>query len=342
MRDCAYANFVGDGLKLNSIFDLGSKSNRDGCLEPYVLLRRLFLTQGVEMNTPDINRNNKVLFELHMDVQPCDRNNIPSYVMLHESPQIRPSNKQKLLLDKYRRVFTWRDDLVDGQHYIKLNLPNNIVVNSSRGWGGRNRLLCMIASNRTVRHSSPLLLYPERVRTIRWFEQYAPQDFDLFGVGWDAPASRSGFIGKVISKIQQKILPKTGIVFFPLYRGKVASKQATMQQYRFSICYENVRDLPGYITEKIFDSFFAGCVPVYWGASNIDDYVPEDCFIDRRKFANHEALYQFLISMREQDYIGYQERIAAFLMSDRAKPFSTEVYAETLVKTIMNDLAATT
>lgn len=30
-------------------------------------------------------------------------------------------------------------------------------------------------------------------------------------------------------------------------------------------CFENVRDLPGYITEKIFDCFFAEYIPIYWG-----------------------------------------------------------------------------
>ena len=125
---------------------------------------------------------------------------------------------------------------------------------------------------------------------------------------------------------------------FPSYRGKVVSKFETMQKYRFSICYENVRDLAGYITEKIWDSFIAGCVPIYWGASNITYYIPQDCFIDRRKFANHEELYKFIASMSESEYTAYQERIAAFLISEKAQLFSAETFAETIVNTIMKDL----
>jgi len=45
----------------------------------------------------------------------------------------------------------------------------------------------------------------------------------------------------------------------------VGHKKPIMEQYKFSIYHENARNIPGYITEKIFDSFFAGCVPVYWG-----------------------------------------------------------------------------
>ena len=338
-QNCIYANFVGDGLNDNNIFDLSSVGNRDGCYEPYFLLKRILMSQGIEINTSDINAGKKILFELHMDVQSNVRNHLPKYVILNESPQIRPSNQQKKLLAKYSRIFTWRDDFVDNQRYFKINLPNKIVPNKTRGWHGRDRLSCMIASNKTVPYSSPLLIYSQRVLTIRWFEQHAPQDFDLFGWGWDGPPARHGLLGRVVGKLQRFSPRQSGKVFFPSYQGKVVSKLDTMQKYCFNICYENVRDLPGYITEKIFDSFFAGCIPIYWGASNISNYVPEDCFIDRRSFDSHEALYKFMVSMKEQEFIGYQERIVEFLKSDQAKPFSAEAFTETIVKTIVADLA---
>ena len=62
--------------------------------------------------------------------------------------------------------------------------------------------------------------------------------------------------------------------------GTLTSKNQTMQMYKFSICYENARGLPGYITEKIFDSFLAN-VPIYWGADNISKHIPDECFIDK-------------------------------------------------------------
>lgn len=36
---------------------------------------------------------------------------------------------------------------------------------------------------------------------------------------------------------------------------------------RFNICPEN-SDAPGYVTEKVFESIQAGCIPVYWGSGN--------------------------------------------------------------------------
>ena len=332
------ASFVGSGFQSNNIFDITSARNRDNCLVPFFEVRRLFIENGVELNSVDINRETCVQFELHLDVQKTLKESIPKYVMLYESPQVRPDNQNILHLEKYRLVFTWRDDWVDGNRFIKFNLPNKININNSRGWVGRQRFCCLISANKSLSHQSPLGLYSERVNTIRWFEQFAPQDFDLFGGGWDKPAVKPGLANRVVRKLRSLLPKDKSKVYFPSYRGKVVSKLETMQKYRFSICYENVRDLPGYITEKIWDSFFAGCVPVYWGASNITDYIPNDCFIDRRKFANHEALYKFLTSMTESEYSAYQERIAVFLASEEVRPFSAEAFAEKIVSTIVKDL----
>lgn len=333
-----FSSLVGNGLLQNNIFDLCSNGNRDGCFEPYMLLRSNFLSHGVEINTADVNRVNDVQFELHMDAQQRINSKIPCYSILYESPQIRPINQSKPHLAKYRRIFTWRDDLVDGQRYIKLNLPNKIVANSSGDWSDRAKLCCLIAGNKSVFRQTPLELYTDRVKTIRWFEEHAAEDFDLFGSGWNEPASRPGIAHRVVGKFRNYLSKDEGKLYFPSYRGKVDSKLETLQKCRFSICYENIRDLPGYITEKIFDSFFAGCIPVYWGASNVTTYVPEDCFIDRRKFENHEALYNFMASMTKTEYTAYQERIAVFLSSERARPFSTEAFAETIVNAIVSDL----
>ena len=125
---------------------------------------------------------------------------------------------------------------------------------------------------------------------------------------------------------------------FPSYRGRVRGKRDVMSQTRFAICFENVRDLPGYITEKIFDCFFSGCVPVYWGASNIADYIPKDCFIDRRSFRNTGEVYRFLRGISEADFKQYQTRIMGFLKSKAAYPFSAECFVETIVKTVLQDI----
>ncbi len=75
----------------------------------------------------------------------------------------------------------------------------------------------------------------------------------------------------------------------------------------------------GYITEKIWDSFKAKTVPIYWGASNIEDYVPKNCYIDYRDFLDFEKLYTFLSNMTEIEYNTYIGNIESFLETKEAK-----------------------
>jgi hypothetical protein len=121
---------------------------------------------------------------------------------------------------------------------------------------------------------------------------------------------------------------------YPSYRGTVENKWEVFPKYRFSLCYENIRDEPGWITEKIFDSIRAGCVPIYWGAPNITDYVDREAFIDRRYFVDDAALADYLINMSEQEYNKYQEAINDYLNSERFARFLPPSYADTIISTL--------
>lgn len=321
----------------NEIFDAQSPRNRDGTFDPYALLREVFLSKGIELNTADVNGDAPIAFQLHQDVQSF-RGDSPAYLMLFETPQVRPANYAVDALRGYRRVFTWDDSRVDGNHFIKFNFPNTLVVPEVDGWRQRDRFCCIIAGNKAATAQDQQDLYSERVRAIRWFETNAPQDFDLYGIGWDLPPSRPGLVGKVERRFWRSTKRFFRLEPFPSYRGKIDCKRDVLRRTRFSLCYENVRDMQGYVTEKIFDSFFAGCVPVYWGASNIAQHIPADCFIDRRRFGDTAAVHSHLMAMDEDMYRGYQARIAAFLGSDASRPFGARFFADTIVSAILTDL----
>lgn len=51
---------------------------------------------------------------------------------------------------------------------------------------------------------------------------------------------------------------------------------------------------------RIFDCFFAGCIPIYWGADNVNAHIPEGCFIDKREFDSYE---EYIKNMSDKDYI---------------------------------------
>jgi hypothetical protein len=147
---------------------------------------------------------------------------------------------------------------------------------------------------------------------------------------------RWGRVRNQLRKILARFLPAKSP--YATWRGPVDDKIELLTRARFCLAHENCRDLAGYVTEKLFDCFRAGCVPVYVGPKEIAELVPTDCFIDGRAFATPAALDAFLRTIDDASYRGYQERIRAFLGSDRAKPFSQDHFADVIVRTILADL----
>lgn len=326
-----------NGVNRDELFNLDSVNNRDNGHYSWVILRDAFKERGYSLHTADVNADSNVACELHIDVQFSD-NAIPCYLLMLETPQVWPANGDLEKIQKYRKVFTWNDSLVDQKFYIKANFPNIIKINPIDGFSARDHFCCLIAGNKAIGHSDRNALYSERVKSIRWFENNAPDEFSLYGVGWEMPEARSGLLGKILRYLWRSIGLSSFYTPFPSYRGKLNNKSDALKRTRFSICYENIADVPGYITEKIFDSFFSGCIPIYWGANNITDYIPDGCFIDRRKFSDTAAVYEFLKNMTENQYCQYQNRISEFLNSDVASQFSAEFLANKVVNTVVNDL----
>ncbi len=121
-----------------------------------------------------------------------------------------------------------------------------------------------------------------------------------------------------------------------VWHGATDDKIATLGKYRFAICYEN-QILKGWITEKIFDCFRAGTVPVYWGAPDIDSHVPPDCFVDKRRFASYPELRDFLHQLSPAEVQGYRDAGRRFLSSEAFYPFSKQAFTDLCAGLIAED-----
>ncbi|PIK14710.1 glycosyltransferase family 10 [Halobacteriovorax sp. JY17] len=317
----------------NRLFDLGNKSlNRDDCLRAFFLLKEEFKLKGYDLSTQDVNSEIESEVVIYNEM-PKDFSNVvkeKSYLLIFESDIIRPDNWDLRKHDQFKKIFTWNDDYVDNVKYFKMNFPNTFHYTNPEKCL-REKFAALISGNKTSRHEREL--YSERLKTIHWFEKNHSYDFDYYGFGWDQYNFGSQVIGKILKKLgAYKFLPKRTTCS---YKGLVDSKFETLRRYQFNICYENGYDITGYITEKIFDALFAGCIPIYWGAQNIRAFVPENCFIDRRVFSTNEALYLHLKSLKYESILKYQENILAYLKSEEAKFFSSEYFAKNLSKKIL-------
>lgn len=184
----------------------------------------------------------------------------------------------------------------------------------------QKKLITMISGNKRIGNWKKTLIikamyglgiqeiYEQRQKAINIMARRG--GFDLYGVGWD----KGGLSPEDTENIKK------------VYRGKVDSKTETLRQYKFAFCFEN-SIFPGYVTEKIFDVMFAGCVPVYNGAPDIKDFVPKNCFLDVRDFKNYDQLAVFLENMTETEYNQYVDNIKKYLTSPEFNKFSQETFA---------------
>lgn len=237
----------------------------------------------------------------------CNFSRVPKeklVLVMWEPPSVQEELYDPKTHALFGKIFTWDDDLVDNQKFFKFHYPalNPRIANTPSF--EEKKFCVMICRRLTSNH--PKELYSERKRAINFFEGKPEGEFDLYGYSWKKK--------------------------YKNYHGALQNKLEKLKDYKFSICYENTGDMKGYISEKIFDCFAAGVVPIYLGASNVTDYIPEECFIDKRRFANYEELYKFLKAMSKEEYQSYLDSAEKFLNSDPAKVFTNEYFVENFME----------
>lgn len=87
---------------------------------------------------------------------------------------------------------------------------------------------------------------------------------------------------------------------------RVADKEEFLRQYKFTIAFEN-SEYPGYTTEKLWQPFAVGSLPIYWGNPVVHwDFNPHS-FLNYYDYGNDEALIERIIELDRNDdlYLSY-------------------------------------
>ena len=66
-----------------------------------------------------------------------------------------------------------------------------------------------------------------------------------------------------------------------------------ISKFKSNLCFEN-DDRQGYVCEKILHSFYAGCLPIYWGPKNVGEDFNKEAFIDISDFASDEEAVDYI------------------------------------------------
>ena len=211
--------------------------------------------------------------------------------------------------------FTWKIEDAKMNYFHTPQAHNKVFA---QYWGKQNRkFLTLINSNRSSL-SRYKELFSERVRAILHFGK--TDEIDLYGFGWNKPPLFPYWFQKGV--IQQ------------VYKGSVQDKYDTLSNYTFAFAYENCV-LPGYITDKMFDCFFTGTIPIYLGAPDITEYIPEECFIHMRDFKNYDDLRGFLHALSGKQIQEYKENGRRFVESEQYKQFTKEYFARVFAEAVL-------
>lgn len=236
-------------------------------------------------------------------------------LIIIEPANVNPSlYYTSLLRDRFATVFTWDLDLLRrNPDYVRIHVPAGVDLLQYR----ENRFAAvayadkklLVAVNANRWSYMPQSNYRLRMRAFRYFERAFPEQFDLYGIGWNAPRI-----------FYERWL---GHPFFASYRGPIADKIQVISGYRFALCFENNAFQAGYVSEKITDFFCARCVPVYYGWKGAGTRIPDAAKIDLRAFRSFAELGRYLRGMSEAEHRRYVEAIDRFMRDDRLQFFTT-------------------
>jgi len=340
----------------NVLFKEDTIYNIDDCLSKYCYLKKYCLERNINLNTIDFWNKNKAS-DTDIYVSQNHKNFIRKVYWRFKNrryPIIKLNKFKKRILFQVEppmvmpEIYSNLDSLFkiyDEAFFLcKVNNPKCRLFHTNQTqnevfpdyWNNSNRkFLTIINTNKSPRDLKKLLmligfgtgfryfgykeLLSERLKAIEFFSR--TNEIDLYGRDWDKrPFFPYWFYKKNIQRV---------------YKGPIKSKFQKLSEYNFTIAFDN-SSVPGFIGRAIFDCFYAGTIPIYLGAPDVEKYISKDCFISMRDFKNYEELRKYLKSLTESDIKKYKENARQFLKSEKFKPFTKEYFAKLFVETVTN------
>lgn len=322
-------------------------------LYSFVLLKKVLAERGIDLATKDINtpEESKLLFcwdNPHLLVKEKKENQIWC-LLINDPPIYVPQSWDPAYHVKFDYVFTFDETLVDGKKYFYYPFAIDTEYFShpekvSEEDFNKRKLATFVshAIHKLKDPQNPGSTLHLRYNTLKWFADNYPDDFRFYGGTFLKRDYFWGFRGVSLvkrilpSSIFKRIARYAQRNLFKVFGGelKPLEKFDIIKQFRFYYCYENTIGINGYVCEKIFDCFYSGVVPVYWGAPNIHELIPYNCFIDGTKFKSEEELFHFLKNITYQEYCAYLDETERFLKSKEMERFTVRNSVEKILEPI--------
>jgi hypothetical protein len=229
-----------------------------------------------------------------------------NYLIRSEPPMVLPSLYKKGNLANFVKIISVGSDplkyknTVFGPQILKAKIDKNNKRHEKR-----------IA----IINSDLLSLYKGELYSLRRKVSTKIPNIDLYGRGWNK---------NLVNKFKTLLLEVLKFLKMPMklrisglrfyfrksfnYLGEVEDKNTVLSRYKYSIVIENSLN---YVSEKIFDSLVAGCIPIYIGPPVSNFGIPKEFVIECKP--NIESIREGLDMARALNYLEWQQNLKLWI-----------------------------
>jgi hypothetical protein len=215
-------------------------------------------------------------------------------------------------------------------------LTSNARINWPQRWTLKHLESAEVVSGKrtdrfVIINSNKMSFIDGELYSLRRLAAQKSTDIDVWGFDWDMPWFR-----RATKAFEELLIPlKHGFGIKPAaikgwfrsplsFKGTSEDKLATLASYKYALVIENSIE---YMSEKLFDSLFAGTFPIYVGPNPVDFGIPEFVAIHAKPDIN--SIMKAIEQARTIDLESWRSSVLSWLKSEGVEqawsgPFVTQ------------------
>lgn len=102
--------------------------------------------------------------------------------------------------------------------------------------------------------------------------------------------------------------------------GAVQAKMKFLNDYKFNLCFEN-SSYAGYTTEKLYEAYMFGTIPIYWGSTTIECDFNTKAFLNWHDYQDDDAFMQAIVDVDQNPEL-YEQMYMEPLFNSWKEPYN--------------------
>jgi hypothetical protein len=235
-----------------------------------------------------------------------------SVLFRHEPRCVLPASYEVTTLELYSSVLAFgkSEASLEGLHW-----PQHWPITSKERWESNSRLTRVVAVNANKLNLNRYELYSLRRKCFKEIES-----IDFFGEDWNS-SFRVRLKTLVIEIMKDPLrhlmnVNKHALDWFHPWSITLApsEKLNVLKDYKISLVIENEIS---YMSEKLFDAFFAGCIPIYVGPDVTEFKIPKELVLQSPPTIG--GIERAILEAERMDLLSHQAKLMEWLENESTK-----------------------